>query len=229
MSNLLIGDTGSPAKPSPEAESEFQPPEKLQLQFFVLRFALYLLWVATLFQGVVFFVRRLDWEKVIPENHLVELAQIGFLFLTFCNLLALAIRYPGTRGLYVFLSCLAGMATIRECDYTSWYEHLIGWQEWVVGLSLLAIVIISFRRVFVQQVGAFLRRPSVIVFVLGFMLIAAWAQVLARKELFTDPRVDRLVEEVLELAGYFLILMGVIEEWIAQWRGRSLHYFRSDD
>jgi hypothetical protein len=223
MSNVFIGDTGSPARPSTEAESEFRSPKKLQLQFFVLRFALYLLWVAALFQGVVFFVRRLGWERIIPENHLIELAQIGFLFLTFCNLVALAIRYPRTRGLYVFLSCLTGMAIIRECDYTSWYEHLIGWQEWVVGLSLLAVVIISFRRVFVQQVRAFLRRPSVIVFVLGFMLIVTWAQVLGQRELFTDSRVDRLVEELLELAGYFLIFMGVIEEWIAQWQGRAYH------
>lgn len=64
-----------------------------------------------------------------------------------------------------------------------------------------------------------MRRPSLVVFVLGFVLVVAWAQVLGCEDLFTEKG-DRLAEETLELAGYGMILMGVIEEWVAHWRGR---------
>jgi hypothetical protein len=185
-------------------------------RFFVGRFAAYLLAVGGLFEAVVLLAGRMPLDSVILERGVVEQAQLVFLFLTLFGLLFLAIRRPGARGLYLLMSCLAALAAIRERDTAPWYVAMPGWRKQTFALALLVAVIFPFRRRIVQEIQVFMRRPSFFLFLLGTIVTCLWAELVSQRELLTH-RGDRAIEEVLELAGYFLILMGVVEEYIAQW------------
>lgn len=180
----------------------------------------YLLVVGVLFEAIVLLAGRIPLDSVILERGVVEQAQIVFLFLAILGFLFLAIRCAQARGLYLLMSCLAAIAAVRERDTASWYVAMPGWRKQALALALLAAVILPFRKSLVREIRAFLRRPSFLLFVLGAVIAVVWAELVAQRELLTH-RGDRAIEEVLELAGYFLILMGVVEEYLAQWRRRS--------
>lgn len=181
---------------------------------FVIRFVIYLGLVALVFQVAVMATKQLGWHRVLQEGGLVENAQLVFLYATITGLLVLAIRRATARALYVVMICLAAMAVIRETIEAHWFVAGIKpWQSWSGVALILASVLFVFRRPLRAELPRFVARPAFIVFVLGAMLIAVWAQVLSRRELMTK-QADRAVEELLELAGYVLICAGVVEELI---------------
>lgn len=178
-----------------------------------LRLALYLGLVPLWFEVIRQSVKRWGWDRVLQEGQLVEYSQTGLLVLICGGSVVLAILRPAFRPAYSVLAALAFLSLIREFNNSELYGVFFrrGWVGWVFGLSVLTLLVASFRGALWRNVVEIMPRPSVVLFLLGFAVAVGWAQVLAQEELW-DRRDDRLIEEALELAGYFLILCGVAEE-----------------
>jgi Tfp pilus assembly protein PilF len=185
-------------------------------EFFPLRFGFYLVAVALFFQLAMSLIHSRGWEAVAKEGGLLERAQVLLLVGSALGLLVLARRDNASRGLHVVLASFIGFAFIREFNNHTFYMEILprSWMKSLVACSFAAIILHRYRSTLWPACVRLLQRQSFILYLLGFALVVLWAQVIAQEELLNN-RQDRLLEEVLEVAGYFLIFFAVIEEHIA--------------
>lgn len=161
-------------------------------------------------------ISKYSYAAIVPESHGLEFIQMGVLVLAAMGFMVLAVRKPEARDLYILLMTLALFAVLRENNNTEIYQKLLPkkWVKWVLALAVLGVLAATLRRQLFAEIRAFMLRRSILLFIAGAVVVIAWAQVLSSERIW-ENQADRLVEEALELAGYFLILCGVIEEFIA--------------
>lgn len=184
--------------------------------WFRIRFACYFGLVAGIFQGLVILIPQYSYAAVVPESHGLEFTQMGILALAAIGFVVLAVRKPEARDLYILLMTLALFGVLRENNNTEIYQRILHqkWMKWVLALGVLGLLATTMRRQLFVEIRALLLRRSILLFIAGAIVVTAWAQVLSSDRIW-ENQADRLVEEALELAGYFLILCGVVEEFIA--------------
>ncbi|MEW6158586.1 MAG: hypothetical protein AB1813_14230 [Verrucomicrobiota bacterium] len=188
----------------------------LSKEFFSLRLSLYLLSVALSFQVIVSLIGEYGWENVVLEGRFLEWFQVAVIAALWLGLLHLAWRFPSDQGLYLCLAALTGFALVREFNNSALYMTLLprSWMKSTVAVLILSWIVTRYRAGLQESARRLVRRSAFVMFVLGAFLVLVWAQVLAQRELW-NTMYDRLMEETLELAGYFLLLGGVLEE---HWR-----------
>jgi hypothetical protein len=184
-----------------------------------LRAALYILLVAGIAQGVYYEAIYLP-DTRFSEQGFTELAQTGFL--GFATLLLLYVRV-GLRMLpEVSLLLLAFVASslVREQDaHLDAYVFDGAWQLLVALIILPSLYsVIRQRRAFAEQFAAYANSFSFGLFAAGFLTTYVFSRLYGRSEIWMailgeqyDRTFKDAAEEVVELFGYALILIAVIE------------------
>ena len=154
--------------------------------------------------------------SILYENDLVEWVQVSLL-LAMCVVL-----WRGhARNLCRILSGLALLAVFREWDALSERNLFEDAYKIPFFMGLLVLVVYSYRRrqVLGQELHGFIRRPGLVLMLVGLLVAIGWAQAIGQRELWRAltgvqyvrwPK--RMAEEGFELMGYFLMLCGAIEE-----------------
>jgi len=204
-------------------KSKIQNP---QWSIFPVRLLVYLVLIGLALMAEVRLVLNLGFRKVLLENAVVEWVSVGLCALTVLVFVLVVVADRQRRGLAVVLAILAGAACVREMDFllTSCLSESV--YHLLFGLVLLIALVLAVvrRRSILQEGKSLLERPSFVLLLFGFAMVTFWAQVLGQRELwgyFTKvygpidaDGVKRMVEESLELIGYFLIFFGAVEELI---------------
>lgn len=198
---------------------------------FAFRLAVYLILIGGCLNLLVRLPQEHGWKAILDEGGLIEILQASCVGVALAGLLLLAARDRAHRRLYVVLTALALLALLRELNHVPLHKWLLsgnGLKPAILGAAIALAV--CGRRVLGPQLAALLRRPAAVLFVVGFLLITCWAQVLGQQQPFWIPLYGydaglpgkRLVEEGLELAGYLLICCALLEEGMAlRARGRA--------
>lgn len=188
----------------------------------------YLVTIGLAFEVFVAVIRGGRRDFVIVEGGFVETVQLIVLGLIASACLSFALASREFRGVYSLLLVAALFAAERELNY-----HLVLRETWsVIVKHSLQVVLIGgtiwiSRRTIAGQFSRLAARPSFLLLISGFVLVTFWAQILGQRglwrSLYTVEWMGKLfIEEQLELAGYLLVLFGVVEEGLFLHADRKL-------
>lgn len=194
----------------------------MEQQRFCVRLAAYLALISCWFIVMDLLILRFGWKPILKEGGVVEWLQVGTQLAILLGCLWLAVRWTEFRWVFATMACLTFLAGFREFNDTAFVEYITefkGLKE-SVSLALLLSIVIPKRKEVFPKLGGLFSRHGAALFIFGAFLTVFWAQPLGLRRawevLFEAPsRGKRMVEENLELAGYLLILCGVIEEILA--------------
>lgn len=178
----------------------------------------YLAVIGGIFQVMAVLVRT-PGRNVILEGGLLEYLQVLVLALAAGGLI-LAGRScrVGQRRLYQLLAAVLVCAIGRELDDAYPYRTTPNNVRIVTAVIFVGTFAIRARPYLREEISGLLRRPAAVLFVLGLAVVTCWAQVLGERptwrQLGCPTTGKRMVEENLEFAGYSLIALGVVEEWL---------------
>jgi len=183
-----------------------------------VRLFFYLALIGGVFQ-IISILARTPGRNILQEGGLIENLQIVVLVLVAGGLLLAGRSSPrGRPRLYQLLAALAVCAIGRELDDSYPYRAIPNTVRILAAVVFVGGVAIRARACLREEIRSLLRRPAAVLFVVGIALVACWAQVLGERPLWRQfgcsTMGKRMVEENLEFAGYSLIALGVIEEWL---------------
>ncbi len=189
------------------------------MRAFALRALCYLLVVAACFQLAAMAMQAWGWEMVLREHGLLEWAEVGALLVATGLAIALACQGPRARGFYVLLVVLFVAAEFREFDDSAFYLAIPGPLRWLTFILALGVAMLSDPRGIVTTAYHLLDRPHSILLLFGAVIALLWAQLLGQPAfwvpLYRDyGRGRRVVEESLELAGWLLVAIALLEEYV---------------
>ncbi|MEW6357470.1 MAG: hypothetical protein AB1696_14160 [Planctomycetota bacterium] len=192
---------------------------------FPARLLVYLILISAYLTLEVRLVLGCGFQKVLIENTVVEWISVGLCLLTVLAFVLVSVADQGRRSISLVLALLAAAACVREMDFFLANQLSEGGYHIVLAIALLiALIFATLRRRSVWQEGKdLLVRPAFVLLLLGTVVVVSWAQILGQRELWgyfarvypIDANgVKCMVEESLELIGYFLIFFGAVEELI---------------
>jgi hypothetical protein len=185
------------------------------------RLACYFLITGAILQSVVRVQQRhLGSALLFEEGNLLENLQVGMLVGSTIVLLAATLKHKACRELYGLLAFLPLIATVRELD--SRFDNSFGTGVWgtvvVVIIACAGWMFYRWRRRVVSQLGALIMQRSFGLMAGAILVILAMSQMIGQKAFWKAymgthymREVPRAVEEFGELAGYMLLLIGVVE------------------
>lgn len=174
-------------------------------------------------------IARLQEVAQFNEDGVVESLELALLLAIVAASVLTAIRHPEVGATALLFGGWIGLAAIREQDqwFDQWFHGC-----WMVPASLLGagLAVHAWRRRRELRPGlmAFVHSPGWGLFVSGVLISMVFARLMGKKDLWShlieSPRLARnlknMVEESLEVAGYALLLCGVIEGVAALHRRR---------
>ena len=184
-----------------------------------LRAALYMLLIAGLAQGVFYEALYLPEDR-FSERGFTELAQTGLLALTTLLLLYARIGLRELPHVSLLLLAFVASSLIREQDALLDARVFDGaWQLLVTAIILPSLYrVIRHRRAFAAQFAAYANTLSFGLFAAGFLTTYVFSRLYGRQDFWRAVLQENYVrdfkstaEEVVELFGYALILIAMIE------------------
>ncbi|MBB3330149.1 hypothetical protein BDK63_000997 [Halomonas campaniensis] len=184
-----------------------------------LRATLYILLIAALAQGV--YVEALHFPEVrFSESGFTELAQTAVLALSTLLLLYVRVGLRELPQVSLLLLAFVASSLVREQDvHLDTYVFDGAWQL-LVTLIILPMLfrVIRERQRFVEEFASYANSFSFGLFAAGFLTTYVFSRLYGRSALWEAILAERYVrtfkdaaEEVVELLGYALILIAVIE------------------
>ena len=172
--------------------------------------------------GFIFFIHLLTKiyrNYTFIEFGIVENVQLILLFLSGFIFVLYACLWPTERPLFFTLSSLCFFAVCRELD--SFFDKalpMISWKFFLFPLSA-GIYVVCYWRTSRKLLFEFVKTPAFNLMLTALLLCIPVAQIFAHRPFIaialgteTDARsVRRLIEEGLEVIGYFLIFLSTIE------------------
>jgi len=184
-----------------------------------LRAALYMLLIAGLAQGVFYEALYLPEDR-FSERGFTELAQTGLLALTTLLLLYARIGLRELPHVSLLLLAFVASSLIREQDALLDARVFDGaWQLLVTAIILPSLYrVIRHRGAFAAQFAAYANTLSFGLFAAGFLTTYVFSRLYGRQDFWRAVLQENYVrdfkstaEEVVELFGYALILIAMIE------------------
>ena len=156
------------------------------------------------------------------ETGPVEVMEAVFAVCTALVFLLAARTDPERAPFLIVLSTLFFCAVVRESDY--FFDLLIGRHAWKVAVALMLVPLGVYCRRNIRQIMdsamSFISHPSFGVLLSGLLVLIVFSRLFGYgsfwKELIEGPyyRVTKtIVEEGVELMGYFLLLISSFEYW----------------
>lgn len=157
--------------------------------------------------------------EAFSEGHIVEWTQFSLIAFSAALLMVSAWRLSRWRSLLGVLGSIAALASVRELDSLLDNNLPLGWKGPAAVCALAgAAFALCQRAAFARQVESFVQTPGFGILWVGLVVVVAFAQLVGHEPflatLFAEDyygRLKRIVEELLELFGYVLILIGSIE------------------
>lgn len=189
---------------------------------FIVRFCLYLAIPAILLELLVLTTQKGQMSKLImEENQAIEWFEFSLLIVVSLLLYVSGKRKPLHKELCRLLAILPLIAAIRELDdILDTYVFDGAWQLLVLLLFLYLIYFIwqNFAPMKVQ-VADFVKSSSFGFFCSGFIIVMVFSRLIGQQILWKAMMqegytylVARYVEEVTEIFGYLILLIGAIEK-----------------
>lgn len=200
-------------------ESFPETPPPLHLRQLCLRATLYILFIAALAQGVYF--EALHFPDVrFSEYGFTELAQSALLATAAALLIYTRQALKGIPAVTLLLLGFVLASLIREQNH--FLDTLVAQHVWKVLVALVLVPVlykvIRQRRRFVEELSRYANSFSFGFFAAGVLTTYVFSRLYGRSALWEAVLEDRYVrtfkdaaEEVVELLGYALILIAVIE------------------
>jgi len=186
----------------------------------LIRYILYALLVFLLAEFIRYDALQASLERRFSEDSYTELAQTGLLVLSAS--LSLTIFFKGQRYRYLgfMLATISMVSIIREQDV--YFEQYFGRTTWfypvLVILFTAVILLIRNRKKVISELNSFVKLSSSGMLMLGFITTFVFSRLFGRKIFWHAVMegqyfraVKNAAEECLELYGYLLILIGIIE------------------
>ena len=185
-----------------------------------LRLSGYTVVLGLLAVGVMLFPRVVPAKQSYGEGHVLEWLQFTLLLLSAIVLAWAGYRYRRHWSLSFVMACLLIGACIRESDsLLDRYMFAQSWETGVIAAVIAAgiVAVWKFKRLMVclRQLS---NSASFGIMFSGFLVVMVFSRILGHNDFWdhimgsSDRRmVVRTVEENIELLGYFLILVGVVE------------------
>jgi len=185
----------------------------------VLLWLFYVLLIGLPVQVLVLLAKWVDHGVLFKENGIVEWSQIVVL-VTAAVVFGAGRRDEYRRELFCCLQILLWMAVARELD--GFLDKLVARGFWKVPFALLGMLLLvavwRFRTRLLAQIPSFVQTRSFAYLFVGFLVAVLYAQIVGQREFWRiileieeTSRVKRIVEELCEMLGYILILIGAIE------------------
>ncbi|MGE4533919.1 MULTISPECIES: hypothetical protein [Halomonas] len=184
-----------------------------------LRATLYILLVGALAQGVYLEALHFPADH-FSERGLTELAQTALLAIASALLLYVLLALRELRLVALLMFGLLVASLIREQDVHLDTHVFDGAWQLLVSLTLLPIlaVVIRRRRRFVAEFAAYANSFSFGLFAAGFLTTYVFSRLYGRQDMWRAILQEHYLrdfksaaEEVVELFGYALLLIAVIE------------------
>ena len=184
----------------------------------VLRFSLYTAGILCLAVSLPW-VARIGDATAFKENGIIEWLQFGLLLTvswTFIHDIGSSHRFYHT---YTAFASLAAFAAVREMDGN--LDAVLPWLSWKIGYAFIVYAGYLFcknRRAILQQLSECLNSNGFLLLWAGFIIAIPFAQLVGNSAFLQSIMNDdysrdyrRIIEEIGELMGYGLILIGSIE------------------
>ena len=184
-----------------------------------LRALLYILLVAAIAQGVYYEALYLP-EARFSERGVTELAQTSLLALATLLLLYVRVGLRVMPQVSLLLLAFVASSLIREQDALLDARVFDGAWQLLVALIILPTLfnVIRRRRAFVEQFAAYANSLSFGLFAAGFLTTYVFSRLYGRQDFWRAVLQENYVrdfksaaEEVVELFGYALILIAMVE------------------
>jgi hypothetical protein len=198
--------------------------ENKHLIAITIRIAIYAVVLAAATAGVMILPKSIPVRLWHGEEHLLQLLQSAYLVIGIGILALTGYRYKSQWVLAFTLASLLALAFFRECDsLLGHYIHKEGWEAGVVLVLLTAAVVIVPRfKILMASIRRFVNWSSFGILLSGFFIVFISSRLLGQQTFWKEivgadnaRTAGRAIEENVELLGYFLLLIGVVEYAIA--------------
>lgn len=184
----------------------------------IFRFSLYTFAFLLLAVSLPLVARYRD-AAAFKENGAIEWIQLGFLVITSMMLWREAYRSVRFQHVLIFLACLSAFAGIREMDAI--LDNLVPWIGWKIGYAFIlyaGFVGYANRKMLKNQFRLYLSSRAFSLLWAGFIVAIPFAQLVGNGMFLQTIMNDdysrdyrRMIEEIGELTGYGLLLIGSFE------------------
>ena len=186
-------------------------------------FLLLAVMIATVPITVTFDVVQLD--NRVGETSVTELTQELLLAISVLLFLITAIRRPESRGFLVLVTGFLACMLIREGDM--WFD-LITHGFWVYPATLCAAVSIYLairsRGTISSSMDNYTRSQSFAFMAVGLLIVLVFSRLFGTHGLWQeimqhnyDPFYKTVIQEGIELLGYWLVLAGSVLNYLKDW------------
>jgi hypothetical protein len=159
-------------------------------------------------------------EFFFDEVGPIEILETVFSLIAALIFLIGAKNYPQHRPCAISIATLLFCLVVRESDYL--LDTLVGRHSWKIIVSLILVFftfyLIRLHRQALLAIIDFVQRPSFGIFISGVLVLFVFSRLFGYgpfwQAIMDDPSyrtVKTIVEEGVELMGYFLILISSIE------------------
>lgn len=193
---------------------------RMSIKWVLVRLVAYAILIGGLFQTLVSYQSHLRGKQILSEGGTVEDAQLAVLATIALLLFWSAVKCLSIRWLAFFLVALTTMAILRESDNV--LERELGKGAWSTSVLTVAAITIcagwwkrrelskGAARIVGSAAYGYLASGFIIVMVVSRLLgqQVFWRSINPNKYTRDTPRT---VEELVELAGYLLLLCGALE------------------
>ena len=189
-----------------------------------IRSAIYAVVLAATTAGVMILPKSIPVSLWHGEEHLLQWLQTAYLVIGIGILVLTAYRYRSQWVLAFTLASLLAMACFRECDSLLKHNvHKEGWEAGVILVLLIAVIVIVPRyKHLLTSLRSFVNSSSFGIFLSGSLIVFIFSRLIGQRTFWKEivgagnaRLVSRSIEENLELLGYFLLLIAVVEYAIA--------------
>lgn len=175
--------------------------------------------------GILLFTASLPWvaqyreAAAFKENGAIEWLQFGILVAISLMFLREAFVTRRFHQIFVLLACFSAFAGVREMDAN--LDKLIPWVGWKFGYLLIlyaGFVVYSNTQTLRRQITPCLNSRGFLLLWAGFIVAIPFAQLVGNGAFLQAIMTDdysrdyrRMIEEIGELMGYGLLLIGSYE------------------
>lgn len=175
--------------------------------------------------GILLFTASLPWvaqyreAAAFKENGAIEWLQFGILVAISLMFLREAFVTRRFQQIFVLLACFSAFAGVREMDAN--LDKLIPWVGWKFGYLLIlyaGFVVYSNTQTLRRQITPCLNSRGFLLLWAGFIVAIPFAQLVGNGAFLQAIMTDdysrdyrRMIEEIGELMGYGLLLIGSYE------------------
>jgi len=156
---------------------------------------------------------------LFKENGPIEWFQFGLLVVATAVFVRGGLSMPDFRNLFFLLAAISAFAAIRELDV--FLHRTIPGIGWKIGIPLILYALISAyrnRECLKQQLSHFLATRAFAIVWAGFLVAVPFGQLIGHGAFLQLVMGDdynrdykRVIEEILEVMGYALLLIGSFE------------------